>query len=193
LSFKGLISDTVLARKQKELEVELARVSDLLAKAQQHADDIEAELAEILDRTKTPHATYLAGTPLERRILNQTFFKRILVGEEAQILGVTLTPAYAALAAWQPSFGQPPARLRGGPENRAGGPYGRPGGGKYKPRPPSSGPGFELSSNGGRDGYKTKPSGACRSAPGGALQLALTSPGGSGWSAMIGTSRRGGP
>jgi hypothetical protein len=76
-------------------------------KAQQHADDIEAELAEILERTKTPHATYLAGTPLERRILNQTFFKRILVGEDAQVLGVTLTPAYAAVAAWQPSFGQP--------------------------------------------------------------------------------------
>jgi site-specific DNA recombinase len=114
LSFRGLVSDAVLARKQKELEVEQARVSDLLAKAQQHADDIEAELAEILDRTKTPHATYLAGTPLERRILNQIFFKRILVGEDAEILGVSLTPAYAAVAAWQPSFGQPRPTLREG-------------------------------------------------------------------------------
>ncbi len=53
LSFRGLVSDAVLARKQQELEVEQARVRDLLAKAQQHADDIEADLAEILDRTKT--------------------------------------------------------------------------------------------------------------------------------------------
>ncbi len=121
LSFRGLVSDAVLARKQQELEVEQARVRDLLAKAEQHADDIEADLAEILERTKTPHATYLAGTPLERRILNQTFFKRILVGEDARILGVTLTPAYAAVAAWQPSFGRPrPTRPTSGEGPRAG-------------------------------------------------------------------------
>jgi hypothetical protein len=45
--------------------------------------------------------------PLERRLLNQTFFKRILVGEEGTIEDVELTPVYAALAAWEPSLGQP--------------------------------------------------------------------------------------
>ncbi len=107
LSFKGLVSDRVLARKQRELEDEETRVNSLLIKARDHADDIEDSIAEVLNRTKTPHAVYLAGTPLERRILNQAFFKRILVGEDAQIVGVTLTPTYAAVAAWEPTLGQP--------------------------------------------------------------------------------------
>jgi hypothetical protein len=41
--------------------------------------------------------------------MNQTFFKRILIGEESEILGVTLTPAYAAVAEWHEPFGQPQA------------------------------------------------------------------------------------
>ncbi len=45
--------------------------------------------------------------PLERRLLNQTFFKRILVGEEGKIEDVELTPVYAALAAWEPNLGRP--------------------------------------------------------------------------------------
>ncbi len=44
---------------------------------------------------------------MERRLLNQTFFKRILVGEDSQILGTTLTPVYAALSAWDDGLGQP--------------------------------------------------------------------------------------
>lgn len=40
-------------------------------------------------------------------MLNQTFFKRILVGEEGTIEGVELTPVYAALAAWEPDLGRP--------------------------------------------------------------------------------------
>lgn len=51
--------------------------------------------------------SYIASTPLERRLLNQALFKRILVGEEGQVLGATLTPIYAALAAWEPDLGTP--------------------------------------------------------------------------------------
>lgn len=127
LSYKGLVSDEVLAREQKRLDAEQKQARDLLGKAQVHATDVEAALAEVLARTTTPHGTYVASTPLNRRILNQTFFKRILVGEDSEVLGATLTPAYAAVAAgWQPTFGQP-ARKSGqragrGPEepNRAG-------------------------------------------------------------------------
>ena len=57
-------------------------------------------------KTRTPHATYLASTPLERRLLNQTFFKRILVGDDGEIQSAELTPVYAALATWEPALGK---------------------------------------------------------------------------------------
>ena len=71
------------------------------------AAQLDAELEEVLKRTRTPQAAYRAGEPLERRILNQTFFKRILIGEDSEVLGTTLTPTYAAVAAWHPGLGQP--------------------------------------------------------------------------------------
>ena len=43
----------------------------------------------------------MASTPLQRRLLNQAFFKRILIGEDSQVIGTTLTPVYAALGAWR--------------------------------------------------------------------------------------------
>jgi hypothetical protein len=55
-------------------------------------------------KTRTPHATYLASTPLERRLLNQTFFKRILVGDDGEIQSAELTPIYAALTTWEPAL-----------------------------------------------------------------------------------------
>jgi hypothetical protein len=79
LSDKGLVSDEVLAREQKRLDAEHAQAHDLLAKAELHASDVYENLAELLARTTTPHASYMASTPLGRRILNQAFFKRILV------------------------------------------------------------------------------------------------------------------
>jgi site-specific DNA recombinase len=108
LSYKGLVSDEVLGREQQRLDSEQRQARDLLAKAQGQGTDLRAVLAEILARTTTPHAAYLASCSLGRRILNQVFFKRILIGEDNEILGTTLTPAYAAVAAgWEPAFGQP--------------------------------------------------------------------------------------
>ena len=63
---------------------------ELLAQATDQLHDVEAELLAVLDRTKTPYATYLNGTPLERRILNQTCFKQLFIGEDNEVLGVTL-------------------------------------------------------------------------------------------------------
>jgi DNA invertase Pin-like site-specific DNA recombinase len=107
LSYQGLVTNEVLASEQQRLEAEKLQAQRLLDAAELHARDIESALDGALAKSKTPHATYLASTPLERRLLNQTFFKRILVGEEGAIKDVELTPVYAALAAWEPSLGQP--------------------------------------------------------------------------------------
>jgi site-specific DNA recombinase len=112
LSYKELVSETVLAREQHRLDDERQQAQTMLSRAKRRVVDVEAELEEALNRTKTPYATYQAGSPLVRRILNQAFFKRILIGEDNQVVGVTLTPAYAAVAAWHEPFGQPVARSR---------------------------------------------------------------------------------
>jgi site-specific DNA recombinase len=110
LSYRGLVTDGVLASEQQRLEAEKLQVQRLLEAAELHAHDIESALDGALAKTRTPHATYLASTPLERRLLNQTFFKRILIGEEGGVQSTELTPIYAALATWEPSLGRLRAR-----------------------------------------------------------------------------------
>ena len=107
LSYQGLVTDEVLANEQRRLEDEQQQAQRLLDAAELHAKDIEVALDGALAKTKTPHATYLASTPLERRLLNQAFFKRILIGEDSEVLGTSLTPVYDALAAWHDPLGQP--------------------------------------------------------------------------------------
>lgn len=107
MSYDGLVSNEVLATEQQRLESEKNQAQRLLEAAELHASDIESALDGALAKTKTPHATYLASTPLERRLLNQTFFKRILVGESGTIESAELTTVYAALATWEPSLGKP--------------------------------------------------------------------------------------
>jgi hypothetical protein len=107
MSYEGLVSNEVLATEQQRLEAEKHQAQRLLEAAELHASDIETALDGALAKTKTPHATYIASTPLERRLLNQTFFKRILVGEEGMIEGAELTTVYAALATWEPGLGKP--------------------------------------------------------------------------------------
>jgi site-specific DNA recombinase len=113
LSYKGLVSEEVLAREQSRLESEQQQAKGLLGKTQLQAEDIDASLDDVLDKTKTPHATYMSSTPFERRLLNQTFFTRILVGESGQVVGVSLTPVYAALSAWHEPLGQPQPAMAG--------------------------------------------------------------------------------
>jgi site-specific DNA recombinase len=107
LSYKGLASDEVLAREQGRLESERGQAESLLAKARLHAQDIDTSLEDALAKTSTPYATYRVSNPLERLLLNQTFFKRILIGEDNEVIGTSLTPVYAALAAWHEPLGQP--------------------------------------------------------------------------------------
>jgi hypothetical protein len=110
LSYEGLVTSVVLATEQQRLEAEKLQVQRLLDAAELHARDIESALDRALAKTRTPHATYLASTPLERRLLNQTFFRRILVGDEGEIHSTELTPVYAALATWEPALGKLRAR-----------------------------------------------------------------------------------
>lgn len=42
-------------------------------------------------------------------MVNQTFFKQLKIGLDGKVAGTTLTPVYAALAAWDESLGQPEA------------------------------------------------------------------------------------
>ena len=94
-------------RARTEPEGEKLKAQTLLDAAQMQARDIESALDGALAKTKTPHATYLASTPLERLLLNQTFFLSILIGDEGTVEDSQLTPVYAALSGWQRGFGRP--------------------------------------------------------------------------------------
>jgi hypothetical protein len=98
LAYRGLVSDEVLAHEQDRLEAEKQKATRLLDQARLHASDVESTLDDPLAKTTTPHATYLASNPLERRLLNQAYFKRLLIGDDNEVVGATLTPVYAALA-----------------------------------------------------------------------------------------------
>jgi site-specific DNA recombinase len=135
LSYRGLVKDEVLANEQERLEDEQQRAQQLLDTAELHAEDIDRRLDDALARTETPHATYMASTPLERRLLNQAFFRRILIGEDSEVLGTTLTPVYAALGAWHHPLGQIPSK------NAAPDAKGRQ---AANPGPPSGGNGLPL-------------------------------------------------
>jgi hypothetical protein len=71
----------------------------------------------VVERT---HQSYLEATPFERRGMNRIIFERIEVGEDTEITGTVLTPTYKAIAAWQPSLGQPKAKVA--PQGRQGQP-----------------------------------------------------------------------
>ncbi len=74
-----------------------------------------------------------------QHLLNQTFFKGILVGDEGKIAGTILTPVYEALSSWHPSLGHPGANGDHQPGVSTNGPS------KENPDPISSGQGSLLS------------------------------------------------
>jgi hypothetical protein len=71
LSYEDLVSEAVLAREQHRLDDERQQAQTILSRAKRGVVDVQAELQEALNRTKTPYATDQAGSPLIRRILNQ--------------------------------------------------------------------------------------------------------------------------
>jgi hypothetical protein len=145
LAIRGLAKDEVLAREQQRLEDE-QRAHQLLEAAKLHTEDIDQRLDDALAKTETPHASYMASPPLERRLLNQAFLKRILIGEDGEVLGTTLTPGLRSVERMAPASG---------PITPQEGLSGRPGASRSKPRSPLWGPGFALGSNGGARGTRT--------------------------------------
>ncbi len=150
LSYRGLVTDEVLAAEQQRLDTEKLQAQRLLDAAELHARDIESALDGALATARTPRSTYLVSTPLERRLLNQTFFTRILVGEGGKIAGTELTPIYAAVSAWEPDLGKP-RHLKAIPQP-AEATKGRR---SANPDPGFSGPGFTQRRNGGASRDRT--------------------------------------
>lgn len=107
LYYKDLVSEAVLAAEQDKLKQERRAAQRLQETATTQLEDIQQALDLALSRVNKPYETYTEGTELERRMMNRAIFTHIKIGDDAEITGTTLTPAYAALSAWQPSLGQP--------------------------------------------------------------------------------------
>lgn len=121
LYYKDLVSEDVFAAEQDKLKTERRAAQRLQDTAITELEDIQQALDLALSRIDRPYEVYREGTELERRIMNRAIFEYIEIGPDAEITGTTLTPVYAALAAWQPSLGQPArkpkAQKRGGTAN----------------------------------------------------------------------------
>ncbi|HWF52245.1 MAG TPA: recombinase family protein [Solirubrobacteraceae bacterium] len=118
MAYSELVSEEVLAREQARIVAEKKQITRLLKEAESHLHDVEDAAEAALRQTATPHATYQASTLMERRLLNQTFFKRILVGDEGEITETELTPIYDALSSWHPTLGHPGTTTPGGGSTR---------------------------------------------------------------------------
>jgi site-specific DNA recombinase len=110
LYYQDLVTMDVFEREQAKLKAEAKAAQRLRRVALMQTQDVEKALDEALVRIERTHQSYLEATPQERRIMNRAIFVRIEVGEEdGKITGTALTPTYKAIAAWQPSLGQPHA------------------------------------------------------------------------------------
>jgi site-specific DNA recombinase len=110
LYYQDLVTMDVFEREQTKLKAEATAAERLRRVAIVQTQDIEKALDKALQRVERTHQSYLEATPQERRIMNRAIFVRIEVGEEdGKITGTALTPTYKAIAAWQPTLGQPHA------------------------------------------------------------------------------------
>ncbi len=101
----------MLATERRRLEAEKQQAGRLLETAELHARDIESALDGALAKTKTPHATYLASTPLAQPDVLYAYPGR----RRGTIDSTELTPVYAALSAWEPRLGKPRRHLKAVP------------------------------------------------------------------------------
>jgi site-specific DNA recombinase len=106
LHYKDLVSEDVFVTEQDKLKEERRAAQRLQDTATTQLEDIQQALDLALSRVSKPYEVYTQGTELERRMMNRAIFARIEIGPDAEITGTTLTPIYAALAAWQPNLGQ---------------------------------------------------------------------------------------
>jgi site-specific DNA recombinase len=105
LYYRGGVSEEVLQAEQQRIETERTQARRWVESATHEADEAEDALDEALAIVQNCHATYIAGDPERRRLMNQAVFERILIrvgwleGEEEPIyehirsLGGSSTPA----------------------------------------------------------------------------------------------------
>ena len=71
--------------------------NQMLAATQLQFDEIEAEVAEILDTLGNGHALYLSLGHRDRRTMNRSVFERLWISED-RVVGANLAPGYAHVA-----------------------------------------------------------------------------------------------
>lgn len=115
---KDLASEDALREEQARLKREKQAANRLLKAAEMTAAEVQVPLEAALELAADPQGTYLRATPLERRMLNATFFERIEVGVDGELVDIKLMPVYEAMKAWEPSLGEPVASGSSGAQVR---------------------------------------------------------------------------
>ena len=136
----GEVAASVMKRQTERIETEQKSLTQLLARSELQLKEIDEALTEALQLTEKPGEVYLTSGNLGRRLLNQVFFKRIVVGPSGEVDDAELQPWYARIIASRL------VRRRVPEENALSGH--RAGSGTRSPGPLSSRPGFDLERNG---------------------------------------------
>ncbi len=69
MAYSDLVSDEVLAREQEQLRREKKQIDRMSREAEGQLHDVEEAVEQALNQTSTKSATYMASTPMERRLL----------------------------------------------------------------------------------------------------------------------------
>jgi len=119
--YADTISPHIYAEEQERVRAERAAAENLLSRYQLNEDETKRALETALELTNDIQAAYLNADPLERRLLNQAFFKHLEIDTE-DIANDELNPPFAqlhALAALtrpqkRPQKGRTPAPAKAG-------------------------------------------------------------------------------
>jgi site-specific DNA recombinase len=79
LYYKGGVSEEVLQAEQTRIESERTQAHHWVQAATHEASDIMDALDDALSIAGRCHETYIAGSPMLRRLMNQTMFERLLI------------------------------------------------------------------------------------------------------------------
>jgi hypothetical protein len=79
---KGGVSDEVLQAEQQRIEAERTQARKWVQAAAHEATDVMEALDEALAIVENCHATYLAASPMLRRLMNQAIFEGLFIRTE---------------------------------------------------------------------------------------------------------------
>ena len=96
--YADAISAELYAEEQARIRAERAAAENLLSRYQLSEAEIERALDAALELTKDIETAYLNADPLERRLLNQAFFKHFEIDTE-EIVDDALNPPFAQIHA----------------------------------------------------------------------------------------------